>query len=263
MTDVFEQPYARQYDALYGEKDYAAECDAVEELFRRHAKGPTHALLDLGCGTGTHALLLARRGYAVTGVDRSPAMLALARKKAEVADTRMIATPPVFAQGDVRTAQLGRSFDAALMMFAVLGYQTADADVAAAMRTVASHLRPGGLFVCDLWYGPAVLAIGTSDRVKVIDTPDGQLHRTSSGTVDRAHHTCRVDFRTWRVVGGKTADESAESHTMRYFFEDELAKFLDAAGMDLCAVHPFENLHARPTDANWNIWVCARTRGAR
>ena len=263
MTEVFGQPYAHQYDALYGEKNYPAECDAVEELLRRHAKGPTHALLDLGCGTGTHALLLAQRGYAVTGVDRSPAMLGLARKKAESADTRLIATPPVFDQGDLRTTRLGRTFDAALMMFAVLGYQTTDADVSAAMRTVAAHLRPGGVFICDLWYGPAVLAIGTSDRARVIDGPGGQLHRTSSGAIDRAHHTCRVDFRTWRVVGGETIDESAESHTMRYFFQDELEKFFDAAGLDACAMHPFENLDARPTESNWSVWVCARARGTR
>jgi SAM-dependent methyltransferase len=262
MTGVFGQPYAHQYDALYGEKNYASECDAMEELFERHGTGPMHALLDLGCGTGTHALTFARRGYAVTGVDRSSAMLGLARKKAEGGDTRLIATPPAFVEGDVRTVQLGHTFDAVLMLFAVLGYQTTDADVAATMRTVASHLRPGGLFICDVWYGPAVLAIGTSDRTKVIDEPNGQLHRTSSGQIDSVHHTCRVDFKTWRVVRDKIVDESAESHTMRYFFEPELEKFFGAAGLDLCAVHPFDDLNARPGEASWNVWICGRARTA-
>jgi SAM-dependent methyltransferase len=261
MTGVFGQPYAQQYDALYGEKHYAAECDAIEELFRRHAKGPMHTLLDLGCGTGTHALLFAQRGYAVTGVDRSPAMLGLARKKTEGDDVRLVATPPAFVEGDVRAVQLGRKFDAVLMLFAVLGYQTTDVDVTAAMRTVASHLRPGGLFVCDLWFGPAVLAIGTSDRLKVIDTPDGQLHRTSSGQIDSEQHSCRVDFKTWRVVGDQIVDESAESHTMRYFFEEELGKFFSDAGLELCAVHPFDDIDAQPGTASWNVWVCGRARG--
>ncbi|MGH7655755.1 MAG: class I SAM-dependent DNA methyltransferase [Gemmatimonadaceae bacterium] len=262
MTDVFGQPYADQYDALYGEKNYAAECDAVEELFRRHATGPVHTLLDLGCGTGTHAQLLAQRGYAVTGVDRAPAMLELARRKAAGGSARPGVTPPTFVEGDIRTTQLGRTFDAVLMMFAVLGYQTSDADVAAAMRTVAGHLRPGGLFVCDVWFGPAVLAIGTSDRVKVIDGPEGQLHRTSSGEIDREHHTCRVDFRTWRVVQDRIVDESAESHTMRYFFGPELAMFFGDAGLRLCAAYPFDNLEARPGPASWNVWICGRARGA-
>lgn len=262
MTSVFGQPYAHQYDALYGEKNYAAECDAVEELFRRHAAGPVHALLDLGCGTGTHAQLFAQRGYAVTGVDRAPAMLELARRKATGDAARPLATPPSFVEGDMRTVRLDRKFDAVLMMFAVLGYQTSDADVAAAMRTVAAHLRPGGVFVCDVWFGPAVLAIGTSNRVKVIDTPDGQLHRTSRGEIDRAHQTCRVDFRTWRIVQDRIVDESAESHEMRYFFEAELTRFFGDAGLQLCAAHPFDNLDAAPGTADWNVWICGRARSA-
>ena len=261
MSGVFEPAYAHHYDALYGEKNYAAECDAIEELFRRYSATPPRALLDLGCGTGTHALLLSERGYAVTGVDRSPAMLALAREKIENAVTR-VRVRPEFLEGDIRALQLGRTFDAALMLFAVLGYQTSDADVSAAMRSVASHLRPGGVFICDLWFGPAVLAIGTSDRVKVIDEPGGQLHRTSSGLLDTANHTCRVNFQTWRTIGDRVVDESAEAHTMRYFFQPELERFFNDAGLELCAISPFENLDVQPGPGTWNVWVCGRARGA-
>jgi SAM-dependent methyltransferase len=258
VTGVFGRPYAHQYDALYGEKNYAAECDAVEELFRRHGSGTMHTLLDLGCGTGTHAMLLAGRGYAVTGVDRSPSMLALARKKS----ARGAGPPVEFLEGDIRTIRIKQRFDAVVMLFAVLGYQTSDADVAAAMRTVAAHLRPGGVFVCDLWFGPAVLATGTSDREKIIDGPDGRLHRTSSGHLDIADHTCRVNFRTWRTVAGRIVDESAEEHTMRYFFHPELDAFLAAAELEPRAIHPFEDLDGSPGNESWNVWICGRSRAA-
>jgi SAM-dependent methyltransferase len=262
MTGLFGQPYAHQYDALYGEKNYAAECDAVEELLRRYGSGPRHALLDLGCGTGTHALLLADRGYAITGVDRSPGMLECARAKVTSGRLPRTSTPAEFLQGDIRTLRLGRRFDAVVMLFAVLGYQTSDADVAAAMRTVASHLRPGGVFVCDIWFGPAVLAIGTSDRQKIVDDADGQLHRTSSGRLDPATNTCRVRFRTWRTVGDRIVDESVEEHTMRYFFEAELRGFFSDAGLELCAVRSFDDLDALPRPDSWNVWICGRSRDA-
>src|ERR1019366_7539077 len=100
MTGVFGRPYAHQYDALYGEKNYTAECDAVEELLRRYGSGPRHTLLDLGCGTGTHALLRADRGYAVTGVDRSAAMLECAREKVTNGRLPRTSTPPEFLEGD-------------------------------------------------------------------------------------------------------------------------------------------------------------------
>lgn len=258
MTGMFGRPYANQYDALYGEKDYAAECDAVTELFRRHGSGSMHTLLDLGCGTGTHALTFAARGFSVTGVDRSPAMLALAAgKAARAGDHRTM-----FLEGDLRTVRVGRTFDAVVMLFAVLGYQTRDADVTAAMRTAAAHLRPGGVFVCDVWFGPAVLAIGTSDRERTIDAPDGRLRRTSSGHLDIANHSCRVNFRTWRTVAGRTFDESLEEHTMRYFFPAELDGFLAGAALEPCAIHPFERLDAQPDTGSWNVWVCARAPAA-
>ena len=65
-------------------------------------------------------------------------------------------------------------------MFAVLGYQTTDEDVAEALDTVRSHLAPGGPFVFDVWYGPAVEATGPTARVKVVATTDGELERQAS-----------------------------------------------------------------------------------
>lgn len=255
MSGVFGASYAHAYDALYGTKDYAGECDAIETLFARHAAAPVRTLLDLGCGTGTHALEFARRGCEVTGADRSGAMLEIARAKAAAT-----APPLKFVEGDLRVLRLGRTFDAAVMLFAVLGYQATDDDFSAALATVAAHLRPGGLFVCDVWYGPAVIAIGTSDRLKVIDDPAGQLHRSSSGTIDRERHTCRVDFKTWRVVGGRRTDESIESHTMRFFFPGELEAFFARAGLELCAIRAFDDVHAAPDETTWNAWICARLR---
>jgi predicted TPR repeat methyltransferase len=67
--NVFDQVYADQYDLLYGEKDYDAECDLLEQVFHRYSKGPIQSILDLGCGTGNHSILLARRGYQENGVD--------------------------------------------------------------------------------------------------------------------------------------------------------------------------------------------------
>ncbi len=83
MTDkVFGQDYADQYDLLYTDKDYEAECDLIEEVFRKYGNGRISTILDLGCGTGNHAIPLASRGYHVTGIDISEDMITHAQKKA-------------------------------------------------------------------------------------------------------------------------------------------------------------------------------------
>lgn len=75
MNPVFGPGYASVYDLLYQDKDYAGECDLLTRLFADFGASPIGSVLDLGCGTGGHAMPLARRGFRVTGVDAAPAML--------------------------------------------------------------------------------------------------------------------------------------------------------------------------------------------
>ena len=79
---VFGSDYASAYDALYHDKDYERECDFLEAIFRKYSK-KVKTILDLGCGTAGHALILARRGYEVVGVDRSVTMLDYSPKESK------------------------------------------------------------------------------------------------------------------------------------------------------------------------------------
>ncbi|MCX6068474.1 MAG: class I SAM-dependent methyltransferase, partial [Chloroflexi bacterium] len=180
MSDaVFNRQYADQYDLLYGDKDYEAECDLLEQVFNKG--NGVKSILDIGCGTGNHAIPLAQRGYQVTGVDLSENMLSHAREKAKAANAPSSLT---FQQGDARTVDVRQKFDAVLMMFAVLGYQLTNEDVFSALNTVRKHLNPSGLFIFDVWYGPAVLAVRPAERIKIIPTHDGKVLRAASGSLD-------------------------------------------------------------------------------
>ena len=181
MTAPFGEQYAGAYDALYADKDYAAEVDLVEEVLRRHGAPLPADLLDLGCGTGGHAVPLAVRGHRVEGVDVAPAMLEHARAKAAAAGVQV-----GLREGDIRTADLGRQFDAVLLLFAVLSYMHGNDDVLAALRTARRHLRPGGLFLLDVWNGPAVLFDPPRDGEKAAAlTGGGALRRSEERRVGK------------------------------------------------------------------------------
>ena len=256
---VFGKEYADQYDSLYGDKDYEAECDLLEEIFRRYVGSPVHTILDLGCGTGNHAILLAQHSYKVTGVDRSSEMIAHAQNKSQ-SQFSASRSQPVFIEGDLRSLDLNQTFDAVIMMFAVLGYQLTNDDVLAALRTVRRHLRSGGLFICDVWYGPAVLTIRPGDRVKVIPNSDGKIIRTASGSLDIYHQIANVHYHTWTIKEQKVVSEAEETHKMRYFFPQELALFMVQAQMELSALHVFGDLDSVPTVDSWNISLVSKAR---
>jgi SAM-dependent methyltransferase len=258
MSEVFGSVYADAYDVVYLDKDYAAECAMINRAIQEYGDGAVRRILDLGCGTGNHAIPLAKQGYEVAGVERSTNMLAHARSKAAKS---VLKTPLVFHQGDIRSVELGQQFDAALMMFAVLGYQQENADVLAALRTARRHLRPAGLFIFDVWYGPAVLRERPSQRVKVTPTPEGKLLRAASGEVDSRRHVCTVNYLVWQVTQGRDVAETQESHTMRYFFPRELELFLQCSGFELLRLGVFPEFQRDPDDTTWNVLGVARAAG--
>jgi SAM-dependent methyltransferase len=252
MSEPFGAAYAAAYDALYADKDYDAECDLLEGIFKEWAK-PVRAVLDLGCGTGAHAVRLAQRGYDVVGVDMSEAMLDAARRRANDAGS----SRPTFVRGDIRTLRLDSTFDAVICMFAVLGYQTSDADVADALNTVRVHLRPAGSFTFDVWYGPAVEATGPSERVKVVQIPGGELERRASAVLDSNAHLCTVSYRLVSRKAGLADEVTNEVHRMRYFYKDELGQRLLSAGLSLESLTPFPDATAPLDAAAWNVLATA------
>lgn len=246
MSDeVFGEGYSATYDEVYADKDYASECDVLEEVFGDHAARPVRTVLDLGCGTGRHSLELASRGYLVTGIDRSEAMLARARRS--VAERGLGGR---FAVGDVRSARVDQRFDAVLMMFAVLGYQLRDADVEASLETVRRHLLPGGVFVFDVWFAPAVEASGPEEREREVEIGGEVWRRTSSGIRRPGEPLVDVTISLEPRTGGEVM---TETHTVRYFGRDDLERYLEGSGLELVLLRSFDDLSREPDEGSWNV----------
>jgi SAM-dependent methyltransferase len=258
VSNVFGPAYAAAYDFFYAERDYEAECDVIERAFAEFSAVRIHRVLDLGCGTGGHAIPLAGRGYEVIGLDRSPGMLAAARVKAETAD---VTGRIYFLLDDVTAAHSMASCDAALMMFNVLGYQALPAGVAAALAAVRHVLRPGGLFLFDVWQAPAVELEPPSQRCKIAEQGGARLIRLSSGQLDPVAETCSVKIQILRLVGDRITDKTIEHHQIRYFRLEPLMKSLEGAGMELLRLGSFPEYWREPNTQQWRVLGVARALG--
>jgi SAM-dependent methyltransferase len=248
---VFGGTYASAYDAMYESKDYERECDLVEQAFERFAAGPVHSILDLGCGTGGHALPLAGRGHEVVGVDRSAEMIA--RAKAKAADAGVSVD---FREGDAQDLDLGRSFDAVIVMFAVIGYQLTNDEVRALLATARRHLEPGGVLVFDTWHGPGVIASPPGSGERDLETPGGPMKRIVTGELDVRRHRCTVNYRLIPADG----PEERETHVMRFFFPLELELLCQLEGFEMVSITPFGSLDGDVSRDTWNATVVASAR---
>jgi SAM-dependent methyltransferase len=228
MTDVFDA-YAAYYDLLYRDKDYPAEARYVQSLLARQdvSRGD---ILELGCGTGKHAEQLVRLGYSVQGIDLSPSMIEIARRRAPAE----LAARLRFEVGDARSTRLSRQFDAIISLFHVVSYQSTNEDLAAMLATASAHLKVGGVFVFDFWYGPGVLTDPPAARVR--ELKDGVIHVTRSAKPTLRPNENVVDVHYKVLVkqnGNGVTSDIEETHRMRYLFLPELKFMLQAAGMEL------------------------------
>ncbi len=226
MSQVFDA-YARYYDLLYRDKDYAGEAEYVASHIRKQAP-QVKRILELGCGTGAHAEHLARMGYTVHGVDMSESMLARA-------DARKSTLPPEvaarlsFGLGDARTVRTGETYDSVISLFHVMSYQITNADLEAVFETASVHLQPGGLFLFDFWYGPAVLTQLPEARVKRLEDEEIKVTRIAEPELHVNENVVDVNYTVLiEVKATKKVEQVRETHRMRYLFLPELLYFADA-----------------------------------
>ncbi|MFC1964600.1 class I SAM-dependent DNA methyltransferase [Chloroflexota bacterium] len=245
--------YANFYDWLYRDKDYREECNFVKRIFEAYGEKEIRTILDLGCGTGSHALVFAEMGYTVTGVDLSEKMLRLAGNKSTAQNKQIN-----FLQGDIRCLDLQRRFDAVIAMFNVLGYQTTNQDVVNTIRSARNHLNSGGLFVCDIWFGPAVLNDKPAERVKSIEKEDSKIIRYAHPILDILDQTIEVNYTVSEIREGHRVAEVKEPHLVRFFFYQELLNFLERNGFEVLRICPFMDSDGQVDEHCWNISVIGK-----
>lgn len=132
--------YAASYDREIFTRGTIAEVDFIEAEF---GFDKTKTILDIGCGTGRHAIELAQRGYSVTGIDLSESQLARAQEKAEDAGVAV-----TFLKRDARNFQFETPFDAAIMLcegaFSLMETDEMNFQI---LKNAADALKPGGIFI--------------------------------------------------------------------------------------------------------------------
>lgn len=135
---------APYYDDLVGQKDYPSEVRTLESLARRWVRSGGRSWLDVACGTGRHLSFL-RRHYTVRGVDLSPEMLRVAKRR----------LPGVrLGIGDMRSFRLGETFDVISCLYSAIGHLETERDVRTTFENFARHLTPGGIAIVEPWIDP-------------------------------------------------------------------------------------------------------------
>lgn len=251
--------YARYYNLLYQDKNYRQESAFVLEQLNACGCRP-QTLLDLGCGTGRHAFEVAKQGVVTTGVDMSQAMLGMGREELERTSGFPTGLPlPCLLPGDARTIRLGKTFDAVTSLFHVMSYQNTAEDALAVLETAKQHLKPGGIFFFDFWYGPGVLTDPPTERDKILEDSEiivhrhaTPIHRVNDNIVEVHYKIILKDKRTEEMK------ELHEIHKMRYWFFPELYYLAQNAGFSVVGKGGWLGQIGEIGASTWNAWITLR-----
>jgi len=196
-------------------------------------------ILELAVGTGRIAVPLAEDGFAVTGVDVDPAMLARARAAADAAG-RVVARRLRLVEGDARTIRLedAGSYRLATIPLNSIFLMGTRADQAAAVATLAAHLAPGGLAALDVWLPDADDLSRYDGRLVlewVREEPETGMTVTKTGAAEYDASTGVVRLTTIFESGlpGAPAARWVRVDRLRLVGPDELASFAEAAGLQV------------------------------
>ncbi len=132
--------YSKFYDKIYSKKKYDEEVVFIKSVIS-NSKVKGKSLLDMACGTGTHAKEFADDGFKVTGVDVNSEMLKLARKKTKKAS---------FVKGSMQSFKSKKKFDVITCLFTAMNYNKNISELKNTIKNLSNLLNKGGIVIFDL-----------------------------------------------------------------------------------------------------------------
>lgn len=197
---MYDRQVADIWDTVYRARgrDYAAEANDIARLIRQ--RNPAAAsLLDVACGTGEHLRHFGGIFEHVEGVELSWDMIEAGRGRSAGISMH---------QGDMRSFDLGRNFDAVTCLFSSIGHVGTPSELDTTLARFAAHLSPGGVVVVEPWWFPDTFLDGYVT---------GDVVRSGGQVIGRVSHSSREGSVSRVIAHFTVADAEAG---LRYFSED-------------------------------------------
>jgi SAM-dependent methyltransferase len=247
MTIEFGTEYSTLYDVFYQDKDYAKESADLAKVLSSLGVVVGANVLDVGCGTGRHAQVLADMGYAVTATDRSAPMLARALERCG----ERVAL--LSSEDYVATHE---QFDATYSMFDVVSYQTTPKDLLTFLQNMARATKQGGYILGDAWHLPGVLSDPPEVREAQFVDPSGRkVVRRAQPTFDALSGTATIEYEF--TIGGQESTPYTEVHELRSFTTLEMELALAAVGLHVLRFSASPDMTAPLRATDWHFGFVA------
>jgi len=242
--------YASIYDSLYSNKNYVKEVNYIIKNIKKKNKSAKN-ILDLGCGTGTHAHLFGKKGYKTVGVDLSKSMINEAKKKYKLNKNLK------FIHHDLKKLNLKKKFDVVVALFDILSFQISNSEVSQFFKIINRHINKGGLIFFDFWFKNTVIKIKPSQRTKMIKNKRYKIIRITNPNWNKNKNIIKVNYKMLiQNRLSKKLDILKGFHIMRYYALKEISKYLKNYNIKLLKYLTI--LDNKIKKNSWSVFVIAK-----
>lgn len=237
---------ASSYDRLTNDVDYAAVVAFYFDILKQDNLSPRTAV-DLACGTGSVAMLLAEKGLQVTAVDMSEEMLSVAAHKAQEQQRQIF-----FVHQKLQSLYLPKGVDLAVCALDSINYITDPEDCIKAISKVYKALNPGGCFIFD---------VNTPEKLRAMDgqvflDEDDDVYCVWRGEFDEEKNICSYGLDLFQRIGA-VWQRSFEEHCEYAYTQEQLVSYLRNAGFTNIAVYS-DRRFDKPEAGEQRIYLKAR-----
>ncbi len=245
------QQMPEYFDAHNVSEETEAKNAVIEKLLNEQR---VNTVLDMTCGTGSQVFYLAKRGYEVVGSDFSPALIEIARNKAEKTGKNI-----TFIVGDMRELRVGK-FDAVITIFNAIGHLT-KANFEKALQNIHVNLKDGGVYIFDIFNlqaitddiidGFAMDIESVVNGVKIRNVQHSEIDRKKKLLTSHDHYTILKD--------GVEPEIHTNTFSLQIYTAEELQIMLARNGFETIHQYDMEGNDFIP-DKSLNVLTVARKK---
>ena len=254
MTDMQCEAYYEYYDKIFINKDYQAETEVVFELAQKIYGKKIERLLDIGCGTGSHSLLFAKKECQVVGIDIDERVVEKAQHKINTLSGRV----PEFYCQDIRQL-VASNFDLAVSLFNVVNYINRVEDLLTFFSAVQKRLRAEGVFIFDCWNGIAASLDVPQQKQTQVSYGEEMIQVSTLPYTDLMKQSVTVDNEVDILLNGQLQTHFSFKYCQKLWSPAIISNLLEMAGFNILKITAWMKPDILATHNTWKImFLCQK-----
>ncbi len=249
MSETYYDKFSEYYDSIHSDKNYRIECDFILQNVSTKKK-----LLDVGCGTANHDIILSKHFEKIVGVDLSESMLKIARNKIEVKKIENI----LFENKSLE--EIDEKFDVVISLFNVVNHIENLEELINYFRFISKLTEVGGRFIFDCWNGLACSIEKPHKRTeKNLREISYTIHCVTETETDLFHSLSTMNTQVKIYDDFSLVDEFNYSMKQKLWTPDTIQQILKIVGFDIIKIVPKFNDDVEAKETDYRLtFVCKK-----